>query len=75
MQQEAQNAEIELPQISSRHRILLKSFSLQTSTLPTFKATENEQWQPFESAFRIIWEISIPGHFIIYIIFLYYNIV
>ena len=41
MQQEAQNAEMELPQISKRHRNLLKLFSLQTSNLPTFKATEN----------------------------------
>ena len=44
MQQEAQNAEIELPQISSTHRTLHELFSLQTSTLPTFKATGNERW-------------------------------
>ena len=60
MQQEAQNAEIKLPQISYRHRALLKLFSVQTSTLPTFKATENERWQLFESEFRIKWAISFP---------------
>ena len=63
MQQEAQNAEIKLPQISYRHRALLKLFSVQTSTLPTFKATENERWQSFESTFRIKWTISILGRF------------
>ena len=62
-EQETRNTEMELPQISSRHRNLLKLFSLQTSNLPTFKATENEQWKSFEFAFRIRWATSVLGHF------------
>ena len=63
MQQEAQKAEMELPQMSKRHRSLLKLFSLQTSNLPIFRATENEQWKTFESTFRIRWATSVLGHF------------
>ena len=54
---------MELPQISSRHRNLIKLFSLQTSNLPTFKATENEQWKSFESTFRLKGAASSLGHF------------
>ena len=54
---------MELPQISSIHRNLIKLFSLQTSNLPTFKATGNEQWKSIESTFRLKWAASSLGHF------------
>ena len=54
---------MELPQMSKRHRSLLKLFSLQTSSLPIFRATENEQWRTFESTFRVKWATSALGHF------------
>ena len=63
MQQEAQKAEMELPQISKRHRSLLKLFSVQTNSLPIFRATENEQWRTFESIFRVKWANLALGHF------------